>query len=75
MKMQSNPPVQTADYHIQRIFDELGIDNEVTIELENNKIIIKPVKENTDDFSEEILSDLIDEGYDWERIDDRVQKT
>ena len=44
-------------------FDYLEMDSEANIELEGNKIVITPVRENNDDFSEFILKDLIDEGY------------
>lgn len=47
----------------KEFYDAIGLSNEVTIELLNNRLIIRPVKEDSDDFSEEILSDLIDEGY------------
>lgn len=52
----------------KEFYDALGIEAEVTLELMNNKIVIKPVKENTDDFSEEILSDLISEGYEGNEL-------
>lgn len=48
--------------------DALGIGNEVTVELLNDRLIIRPVKEESDDFSDEILSDLIDEGYEGEEL-------
>ncbi|WP_102336489.1 AbrB/MazE/SpoVT family DNA-binding domain-containing protein [Salimicrobium jeotgali] len=44
-------------------YDYLEMDTEANIELEGNKIVITPVRETNDDFSEFILKDLIDEGY------------
>lgn len=52
----------------KEFYDNLGIKDEVTMELLNNRIVIKPVKGHSDDFSEEILSDLIQEGYDKSEI-------
>src|SRR5699024_11126951 len=48
--------------------DALGIGNEVTVELLNDRLIIRPVKEESEDFSKEILSDLVDEGYEGEEL-------
>ena len=44
-------------------YDLLGIGGEVNLELYGNHIVVKPVNENFDDFSENILQDLIEEGY------------
>ncbi|WP_449355423.1 AbrB/MazE/SpoVT family DNA-binding domain-containing protein [Virgibacillus natechei] len=44
-------------------FDTLGIENEVYVMLESNKLIIKLVTDSAEDFSEEILNDLVNEGY------------
>ncbi|WP_031548099.1 AbrB/MazE/SpoVT family DNA-binding domain-containing protein [Salinicoccus luteus] len=48
--------------------DALGIENDVILELHNNGIIVRPVKQQIDDFSEELLSDLIDEGYEGQDL-------
>ena len=66
---------------IPKSFDEfLGIENEVTIELYGNRMIIKPVRDGFEDFSQEILSDLVDEGFtgkelkeEFKRRSERVQ--
>lgn len=52
----------------KEFYDSLGIKDEVTMELLNNRIVIKPVKDHSDDYSEEILSDLLQEGYDKSKI-------
>lgn len=49
-------------------FDLLNIGNEVMLELYGNQIIIRPVRQGFDDFSEEILEDLIEEGYSGEKL-------
>lgn len=49
-------------------YDAIGLGNEITMELLNNRLIIRPVREASDDFSEEILSDLIDEGYNGDEL-------
>lgn len=48
--------------------EELGIQDEVLLELVGNKIVLKPIKDNFEDFSQEILNDLIDEGYIGEEL-------
>ena len=48
----------------QKFFTELGFDREAVCTLGNGKLIIEPVKsENGGEFSEQILADLIAEGY------------
>lgn len=49
---------------IPKEFHELlNIGDEVTLELHGNHMVIKPARENSDDFSENILADLVAEGY------------
>lgn len=48
--------------------DAIGIGDEVTVELLNNRLVVRPASPNPDDFSEEILSELIDEGYEGEEL-------
>jgi bifunctional DNA-binding transcriptional regulator/antitoxin component of YhaV-PrlF toxin-antitoxin module len=43
--------------------NSLGIEKEVDCYLQNNAIIIRPVRDNTGEFDEEILADLIAEGF------------
>jgi AbrB family looped-hinge helix DNA binding protein len=49
-------------------YDELGIGDEVLIELSDNKLIIRPIREDHFDFSDLILKDLINEGYTGEEL-------
>jgi bifunctional DNA-binding transcriptional regulator/antitoxin component of YhaV-PrlF toxin-antitoxin module len=44
-------------------FDHLNLGEEVTLELYGNHLVLKPLRESFDDFSEEILEELIAEGY------------
>ncbi|MCL6586618.1 MAG: AbrB/MazE/SpoVT family DNA-binding domain-containing protein [Anoxybacillus sp.] len=49
-------------------YDALGIGDEVLIELADNKLIIRPIREDHVDFSDLILKDLINEGYTGEEL-------
>lgn len=44
-------------------FNRLGIENEVECYIQNNSIVIRPVKTTSGEFDEEILADLIAQGY------------
>lgn len=46
----------------------LNIGEEVTIELHGDHLVVKPIRENFDDFSERILEDLVAEGYSGEDL-------
>lgn len=47
----------------QKYFKELGFSNEVECILQNNAIVIRPIRENSgSEFSEQILADLIVQG-------------
>ncbi|MGD9678462.1 MAG: AbrB/MazE/SpoVT family DNA-binding domain-containing protein [Vulcanibacillus sp.] len=47
----------------QKYFEALGFRNEAECILQNNSIIIRPIKENTEnEFSEQLLADLIAQG-------------
>ncbi len=52
----------------KEFYDTLHIGTEMIAELHGNSIVLKPVKENNVDFSEEILADIIAEGYTGENI-------
>lgn len=48
----------------QKFFTELGFDREAICTIRDGMLIIEPVKsENGGEFAEQILSDLINEGY------------
>ena len=43
--------------------DLLNIGEEVTMELYGNHLVVKPIRENFDDFSDQILESLVAEGF------------
>lgn len=47
----------------QKYFDSLGFDNEAECILENGGIFVRPVKAQGGEFSEQILADLIGQGF------------
>lgn len=47
----------------KEFYDALDLGRDVNIELYHNRLVIKPGNDNSEDFSGEILQDLIDEGY------------
>src|SRR5665647_1681786 len=48
----------------QKYFEVLGFSNEAECILQNNAIVIRPIRENTgSEFSEQILADLIAQGF------------
>ncbi len=49
-------------------FNTVGIENEVECYVQNNAIVIRPVKENGGAFDEEILADLIAKGFAGEEL-------
>lgn len=52
----------------KEFFDELEIEKEIIMELRGNQLVIKPIHEADDDFSSDILKDLIEEGYGGEEL-------
>lgn len=52
----------------KEFYDHLNIGEEVTVELYGNQLILKPIRQTFDDFSEDILGDLIREGYQGEDL-------
>ena len=53
----------------QKFYTELGFDTEAICTLGDGFLVIQPVKSNlNDEFSEEILADLIVEGYSGEEL-------
>jgi len=53
----------------QKFFEALGFSNEAECILQNNAIVIRPIKENTgSEFSEQILADLIAQGISGQEL-------
>ena len=49
-------------------FSTLGIEKEVECYLQNNAIVIRPVRENLGEFDEQILADLISQGLSGQEL-------
>ena len=49
-------------------FKTLGIEKEVECYLQNNAIVIRPVRENSGEFDEQILADLISQGLSGQEL-------
>lgn len=53
----------------QKYFEALGFGNEAECILQNNSIIIRPIRENaSSEFSEQILADLINQGLSGQEL-------
>ena len=55
-------------------FKSIGIDKEVDCYIQNNSIIIRPVHENMGEFDEEILADLISQGFSGQELFTRFKQ-
>ena len=51
-----------------KYFEALGLSDEVNCIYSNNMLILTPVKNEDSAFAEEILSDLIDQGYTGQKL-------
>ena len=49
-------------------FNAVGIEKEVECYIQNNAIVIRPVRENGGEFDEQILADLISQGLSGEEL-------
>ncbi len=53
----------------QKYFEALQFGNEAECILQNNAIVIRPIRETTEnDFAEQILADLINQGYSGQEL-------
>ncbi len=60
----------------QKFFTMLGFDTEAECMVRGNELVIRPVKANTGgEFAEQILADLISQGYGGNELLDRFKKT
>lgn len=60
----------------QKFFETLGFDKEAECVLQNNTIVIRPIKENAGgEFAEQILADLIAQGYSGNELLSQFKKT
>ena len=51
----------------KRFYEKLGLGNEVICELRGDELVLRPVPKEKD-FSEEVLKDLLEEGYSGEEL-------
>jgi len=56
-------------------YNDVGIEKEVECYIQNNAIIIRPVRESSGEFDEQILADLISQGLSGEELLTRFKET
>ena len=56
-------------------YNSVGIDKEVECYVQNNAIIIRPIRESSGEFDEQILADLIAQGLSGQELLDKFKET
>ena len=56
-------------------FNSVGIDKEVECFIQNNAIVIRPIRDNGGEFDEQILADLISQGFSGKALLDKFKET
>ncbi len=56
-------------------YNGLGIDKEVECYVQNDTIVIRPVRDSGGEFDEQILADLISQGLSGQELLDKFKKT
>lgn len=56
-------------------YNSVGIDKEVECYVENNAIVIRPVRESSGEFDEQLLADLIAQGLSGQELLDKFKET
>ncbi len=56
-------------------YNSVGIDKEVECYIQNNAIVIRPVRESGGEFDEQILDDLITQGLSGQELLDKFKET
>ncbi len=56
-------------------YNDIGIEKEVECYIQNNAIVIRPVRESGGEFDEQILADLISQGLSGEELLIRFKET
>ena len=60
----------------QRFFQALGFDSEAECVLRGNELVIRPVKTNSGgEFAEQILADLVAQGYSGKELLEKFRET
>ncbi len=57
-----------------KFYNQLGIDKDLECYADGKVLILKPLKSGNDDFSVEILSDLISQGYEGQELLDKFKE-
>lgn len=52
----------------KEFYDTLGFGEELQVELHANSLVLKRINDNFDDFSSDILKDLVDQGYQGDEL-------
>ena len=82
-KREDRNPMEKRRIHISskrqitipsKYFEALGLSDEVNCIYSNNMLILTPVKNEDSAFAEEILSDLIDQGYTGQKLLDEFKR-
>lgn len=58
----------------QKFFSVLGFDTEAECMIRGNELVIRPVRTNTGEFAEQILEDLIQQGYSGSDLLERFKR-
>ena len=56
-------------------YNSIGIDKEVECYVQNNAIVIRPVRESSGEFDEQLLADLIAQGLSGQELLDKFKET
>ncbi|MDD3909585.1 MAG: AbrB/MazE/SpoVT family DNA-binding domain-containing protein [Proteiniphilum sp.] len=56
-------------------YNSVGIDKEVECYVQNHTIVIRPVRESSGEFDEQILADLISQGLSGQELLDKFKET
>jgi len=56
-------------------YNSVGIEKEVECYVQNNSIVIRPVRESSGEFDEQILADLIAQGFSGQELLDKFKET
>jgi bifunctional DNA-binding transcriptional regulator/antitoxin component of YhaV-PrlF toxin-antitoxin module len=58
----------------QKYFERLNIGHEVECILRNGEIVIRPVRDNSEEFAEEILRELVNKGFTGDELIEQFKK-
>jgi len=58
----------------RNFFEKLNIKDVVECFIRNDELVLRPIRETNDDFSEEILKDLVDQGFSGHELIEEFRK-